>query len=147
MSDVVLQAIGLRKSYTQGRSSVEVLKDVNFQVNAGERVAVVGRSGSGKSTLLHVLAGLDDADEGTVLVGDVDLSAASQAQRAKIRNSSMGFVYQFHHLLPEFTALENVVMPLRLGGVAVDVAKRQSRELLVAVGLEQRLEHRPSALS
>ena len=147
MSDVVLQAIGLRKSYAQGQSQLEVLKGVDFHVNAGERVAVVGRSGSGKSTLLHVLAGLDDADEGTVLVGDHDLSAASQAQRAKIRNARMGFVYQFHHLLPEFSALENVVMPLRLGGVGVDSANRQARELLVAVGLEQRLAHRPGALS
>ncbi len=147
MSDVVLQAIGLRKSYTQGQSRLEVLKGVDFQVNAGERVAVVGRSGSGKSTLLHVLAGLDDADEGTVLVGEEDLSAATPAERAKIRNASMGFVYQFHHLLPEFSALENVVMPLRLGGVRVTVAEKQARELLVAVGMEQRLAHRPSALS
>ncbi|MCH8140384.1 MAG: ATP-binding cassette domain-containing protein [Proteobacteria bacterium] len=147
MSDVVLQAIGLRKSYTQGQSRLEVLKGVDFKVNAGERVAVVGRSGSGKSTLLHVLAGLDDADEGTVLVGEEDLSAATPAERAKIRNASMGFVYQFHHLLPEFSALENVVMPLRLGGVRVTVAEKQARELLVAVGMEQRLAHRPSALS
>lgn len=147
MSDVVLQAIGLRKSYTQGQSRLEVLKGVDFKVNAGERVAVVGRSGSGKSTLLHVLAGLDDADEGTVLVGEEDLSAATPAERAKIRNASMGFVYQFHHLLPEFSALENVAMPLRLGGVRVTVAEKQARELLVAVGMEQRLAHRPSALS
>ena len=147
MSDVVLQAIGLRKSYTQGQSRLEVLKGVDFQVNAGERVAVVGRSGSGKSTLLHVLAGLDDADEGTVLVGEEDLSAATPAGRAKIRNAKMGFVYQFHHLLPEFSALENVVMPLRLGGVRVTVAEKQARELLVAVGMEQRLAHRPGALS
>ncbi len=147
MSDVVLQAIGLRKSYTQGQSRLEVLKGVDFQVNAGERVAVVGRSGSGKSTLLHVLAGLDDADEGTVLVGEEDLSAATPAERAKIRNARMGFVYQFHHLLPEFSALENVVMPLRLGGVRVAVAEKQARELLVAVGMEQRLAHRPGALS
>ena len=147
MSDVVLQAIGLRKSYNQGQSRLEVLKGVDFQVNAGERVAVVGRSGSGKSTLLHVLAGLDDADEGTVLVGEEDLSAATPAERAKIRNARMGFVYQFHHLLPEFSALENVVMPLRLGGVRVAVAEKQARELLVAVGMEQRLAHRPSALS
>ena len=147
MSDVVLRASNLRKSYTQGRSRLEVLKGVDFQVKAGERLAVVGRSGSGKSTLLHVLAGLDDADEGTVHVGEVNLTAASQAERAKIRNAHMGFVYQFHHLLPEFSALENVLMPLRLGGVGADAAERQARELLVAVGLEQRLEHRPSALS
>ena len=147
MSEVVLQALNLRKSYFQGQSRLEVLKGVDFQVNAGERVAVVGRSGSGKSTLLHVLAGLDDADEGTVLVGDENLSTATQAERAKIRNASMGFVYQFHHLLPEFSALENVLMPLRLGGVSVDASKKQARELLVAVGLEQRLEHRPNALS
>ena len=147
MSDVVLQAVGLRKSYAQGQSRLEVLKGVDFQVNAGERVAVVGRSGSGKSTLLHVLAGLDDADEGTVLVGAEDLSAATPAERAKIRNAKMGFVYQFHHLLPEFSALENVVMPLRLGGVRVTVAEKQARELLVAVGMEQRLAHRPGALS
>lgn len=147
MNEAVLQAIGIRKSYKEGASRLEVLKGVDFQVNAGERVAVVGRSGSGKSTLLHVLAGLDDADAGTVLVGDQDLSAASPAQRARIRNARMGFVYQFHHLLPEFSALENVVMPLRLGGVGMELAKREARELLVAVGLEERLEHRPSALS
>ncbi|MEQ8861364.1 MAG: ATP-binding cassette domain-containing protein [Pseudomonadales bacterium] len=143
----VLVAEALCKSYAQGPDRIDVLQGVDLRVGRGERVAVIGRSGSGKSTLLHVLAGLDDPDSGRVLVGGEDMTAASPAQRARLRNRCMGFVYQLHHLLPEFSALENVAMPLRLGGVDAASAARQSREMLAAVGLEQRLRHRPAALS
>jgi lipoprotein-releasing system ATP-binding protein len=147
MSDVVLQASGLTKSYAQGSEKVDVLRGVDLAVAPGERVAIIGRSGSGKSTLLHVLAGLDEPDAGQVRVGGEDMTAATPAQRARIRNLHMGFVYQMHHLLPEFTALENVAMPLRLGGLDARSASSAAREMLVAVGLEPRLTHRPAALS
>lgn len=147
MRGPVLQASGLTKSYAQGPDRVDVLQGVDLTVNAGERVAVVGRSGSGKSTLLHVMAGLDEPDAGRVVVGREDITAASPAGRARIRNLHMGFVYQMHHLLPEFTALENVAMPLRLGGVDARSASAAAREMLDAVGLEARLKHRPAQLS
>jgi lipoprotein-releasing system ATP-binding protein len=147
MSDRVLEARGLIKSYSQGPDRVDVLRGVDLTVDAGERVAVIGRSGSGKSTLLHVMAGLDEPDAGNVLVGGDDMTAASPAERARIRNLHMGFVYQMHHLLPEFSALENVAMPLRLGGMNAHDASAAAREMLQAVGLEPRLKHRPAALS
>ena len=147
MSELALEARGLIKTFTQGTTRVEVLSGADLEVAAGERVAVVGRSGSGKSTLLHLLAGLDDADAGTVVVGGRDMTAGSPAQRAHIRNAHMGFVYQFHHLLPEFSALENVIMPLRLGGVDSAVAEEQARTMLGRVGLAERVDHRPAALS
>lgn len=143
----VLEARGLCKSFTQGHSRLPVLKGVDLLLHRGERVAVVGRSGSGKSTLLHLLAGLDEPDAGTVTVGGEPLTGASSAQRARLRNRYMGFVYQLHHLLPEFSALENVVMPLRLGGVGRDAAREQAEEMLAAVGLSERLRHRPAQLS
>ncbi len=111
MNEAVLDASGLVKSFAQGPDRVEVLQGVDLSVQPGERVAVIGRSGSGKSTLLHLLAGLDDADAGSVRVGGHDVTGASPARRAWIRNRYMGFVYQLHHLLPEFSALENVAMP------------------------------------
>jgi lipoprotein-releasing system ATP-binding protein len=147
MSEIALQAQGLTKSFTQGSSHIEVLTGVDLEVGAGERVAIIGRSGSGKSTLLHLLAGLDDPDSGKVLVGGQDLSAASPAGRAALRNAHMGFVYQFHHLLPEFSALENVALPLRLGGMGMTDAQTQAAALLGRVGLAERLNHRPAALS
>jgi len=147
MSEIALQAHGLTKAFTQGPSRIDVLTGADLRVGAGERVAIIGRSGSGKSTLLHLLAGLDDPDSGHVMVGDRDLTAASQAMRAQIRNSHMGFVYQFHHLLPEFSALENVSLPLRLGGMDVAAAQAQAGTLLGRVGLAERLDHRPAALS
>jgi len=147
MSDMALRASGLCKSFAQGPDRVTVLTGVDLSVARGERVAVIGRSGSGKSTLLHLLGGLDEADAGQVWVGDDDLTAASPAERARLRNRHMGFVYQMHHLLPEFSALENVMMPLRLGGVAKAEAAEQARALLEAVALGHRLSHRPSALS
>ncbi len=146
-ADSVIAADGIFKSYAQGPDRVEVLRGVNLAVSAGERVAIIGRSGSGKSTLLHVLAGLDEPDSGTVLVGGEDMTAASPAERARLRNRYMGFVYQMHHLLPEFSALENVAMPLRLGGVPAAAAREQAREMLEAVALGPRLKHRPAALS
>jgi lipoprotein-releasing system ATP-binding protein len=144
---LALEAKGLAKSFAQGPSRIEVLTGVDLQVRAGERVAIIGRSGSGKSTLLHLLAGLDDPDSGWVMVGGHDLTAASAAGRAAIRNSHMGFVYQFHHLLPEFSALENVALPLRLGGMDMAAARAEASALLERVGLAERLEHRPAALS
>ncbi|MCZ6710417.1 MAG: ABC transporter ATP-binding protein [Gammaproteobacteria bacterium] len=147
MSEVALQAHGLTKSFTQGPSRIDVLTGADLRVGAGERVAVIGRSGSGKSTLLHLLAGLDDPDSGHVMVGERNLTTASQAVRAQIRNTHMGFVYQFHHLLPEFSALENVALPLRLGGMDPASAGAEASALLGRVGLQERLDHRPAALS
>lgn len=147
MSDPVLAAQGLYKSFAQGPDRVEVLQGVDLTVAAGERVAIIGRSGSGKSTLLHVLAGLDEPDTGQVQVGGQDMTAAGPAQRARLRNQHMGFVYQLHHLLPEFSAVENVAMPLRLGNLGARDAMQQARGVLDAVGLSHRLKHRPAALS
>ncbi len=147
MSDVALAAHGLTKSFVQGPTRIEVLTGVDLDVGTGERVAIIGRSGSGKSTLLHLLAGLDDPDSGTITVGGHDLTSASAARRASLRNSYMGFVYQFHHLLPEFSALENVALPLRLGGMSLAASLAQASALLARVGLAERLAHRPAALS
>lgn len=147
MSDPVLRAEGLRKSFQQGPDRIEVLQGVDLEVGTAERVAIIGRSGSGKSTLLHLLAGLDEPDAGRVLVGGSDVTAASPAKRAALRNRHMGFVYQMHHLLPEFSALENVAMPLRLGGSDARDGAREARVMLEAVSLGHRLKHRPAALS
>ena len=124
-----------------------MLRGVDLTVALGERVAVVGRSGSGKSTLLHLLAGLSDPDEGVVTVRGQQLTGASAAARARIRNANMGFVYQFHHLLPEFTAAENVAMPLLVGGVAPAPALERAHALLSQVGVVERDAHRPHQLS
>ena len=129
MSDV-LRAEGLSKGYRQGRDEIRVLRAVDFAVAAGERVAIIGRSGAGKSTLLHLLAGLDEPDSGSVWVAGQNLTEADAAGRAAIRNAHMGFVYQFHHLLPEFSAEENVAMPLRLGGRKAADARETAAELL-----------------
>ena len=142
-----LVAEGLVKSYPQGRDRLTVLRGVDLTVASGERVAVVGRSGSGKSTLLHLLAGLSDPDEGAVNVHGQRLTGASAAARARIRNASMGFVYQFHHLLPEFTAVENVAMPLLVGGVAPAPALDRAQALLRQVDVVDRDAHRPHQLS
>lgn len=143
----VLRAEGLRKAYRQGDDEIVVLNGVDFSVTAGERVAIIGRSGAGKSTLLHLLAGLDEPDAGSVWVAGENLTAADAAGRAAIRNAHMGFVYQFHHLLPEFSAEENVAMPLRLGGSSAAAARKAAAELLRRVGLGGRLNHRPHELS
>lgn len=142
-----LTARKLAKSFSQGGRRLEVLAGVDLDVAAGERVAVVGRSGSGKSTLLHVLAGLADPDAGWVEVLGRRLTGASPGVRAQIRNSAMGFVYQFHHLLPEFTAAENVAMPLLVGGAAPQPSLARAAELLEAVGVGERATHRPHQLS
>ena len=143
----VLRALGVGRTFHQGEIAIEVLHDVDLELAPGERVAIVGRSGSGKSTLLHILAGLDSADAGTVFVGEANMSEADANARAQLRGAQMGFVYQNHHLLPEFTALENVAMPIRINGGSRREAEQEAAELLTAVGLAERMQHLPSALS
>ena len=144
---LMLLAEGLTKSFFQNATEVEVLKGVNLQLAVGEQVAIVGRSGSGKSSLLHLLAGLDSADRGSVKVDGVDLLAADANGRARIRREKMGFVYQQHHLLAEFSAQENVAIPQQLLGVGESSARQAARDMLALVGLEERLNHLPSELS
>ena len=143
----VIECADLRKSFRQGPERVEVLRGVDLQVQAGESVAVVGASGSGKSTLLHLLAGLDRPSAGCVRFLGRDLETMSERQRDELRNRRLGFIYQFHHLLPEFTALENVCLPVLIGGGPPRQARERARELLVRLGMERRLRHRPAELS
>ncbi len=144
----VIRCADLAKSYTDGKLSVEVLRQVNLQVNRGEQVAIVGASGSGKSTLLHLLGGLDSLSKGQVLIDGEDIHRLNEAQRGRLRNQSLGFIYQFHHLLPEFTALENVAMPLLIrGGEAALGANVEAETMLEKVGLGHRLSHKPAELS
>ena len=144
---VVLECRQLAKTFRQGDERLEVLRDITLPVQRGERLAVIGSSGSGKSTLLHLLGGLDTPTAGSVWVAGQELSQMSDARRGRLRNRWLGFVYQFHHLLPEFSALENVVMPLLIRGNAPKQAKDQAAALLERVGLGQRLKHRPGELS
>jgi lipoprotein-releasing system ATP-binding protein len=146
-STPVLICQNVSKSYRQGSLAVDVLRSVDFQINARERVAIVGASGSGKSTLLNILGGLDVPDAGEVSVAGERLSSLSADERGSLRNRSLGFVYQFHHLLPEFTALENVAMPLLIGKHSTREAKERAHAILTRVGLAQRVEHKPSELS
>ena len=142
-----LVAKGVGKAFAQGGQRLMVLRGIELSVAPAEWVGIVGRSGAGKSTLLHILAGLTDPDEGSVEVMGQTLTGASPAQRARIRNTRMGFIYQLHHLLPEFSALENVAVPLLLGGTRFAQAAARARELLAEVGLAGRFEHRPHQLS
>ncbi|CAH0989998.1 Lipoprotein-releasing system ATP-binding protein LolD [Sinobacterium norvegicum] len=143
----VLSCHQLTKSYQQGPQCLVVLERVELDVKAGEKVAIVGASGSGKSTLLNMLGGLDTPSSGKVVISGQNMADLSAKQRGLLRNSKLGFVYQFHHLLAEFTALENVAMPLMIGGVKKAEAQRVATELLVKVGLSQRLQHKPAELS
>lgn len=143
----VLSCRSLGKRYQEGKLALDVLADVNLEVGKGEHLAIVGASGSGKSTLLHLLGGLDTPTSGAVEVLGRDLSTLSETERGRLRNESMGFVYQFHHLLPEFTALENVMMPLLIRRMDKGEAARRAGEMLEKVGLGKRLEHKPGELS
>lgn len=147
MSEFVIRAQGLTRTFVQGRSELEVLSGVDLDIRAGEQVAILGASGVGKSTLLHLLGGLDKPTAGTVEVAGEDMARADESRRAALRNRHLGFVYQFHHLLPEFTALENVAMPLLIAGRSASEAEAGATALLERVGLGERLTHKPGELS
>ena len=147
MSKAILECRDLTKHFDEGPAQVQVLKSVNFTLNKGEFAAIIGNSGSGKTTLLHMLSGLDVPSSGQVLINGEDFSSLSDKQRGLVRNRHIGFVYQFHHLLPEFSALENVAMPLMLRKGSIADVKRQAGEMLERVGLGHRIQHKPSELS
>jgi len=146
-NQAILQCQNLAKYYADGDLETHVLTDINLTVNKGDRIAIVGSSGSGKSTLLHLLGGLDTPTAGHITVQGQDLNTLSVNALSTLRNQSLGFVYQFHHLLPEFTAVENVAMPLLIGGESPKQAQLKAEELLIKVGLGHRLIHKPSELS
>ena len=143
----IISCQNISKRFKEGKLDVEVLRGITLDIHAGEKIAIVGSSGSGKSTLLHILGGLDLPSEGNVQILEQNIAELSDTQRGKLRNKSLGFIYQFHHLLPEFTALENVAMPLLIGGAKVADASEKATAILNKVGLGQRLNHKPGQLS
>ena len=147
MSDIVMQCEALSRIYEDGEHTVAVLSDINFKLAAGEKIAVVGASGSGKSTLLNLLGGLDHPSQGRVIMCGQDLSTLGERQRCEFRNRRLGFVYQFHHLLPEFDARENVAMPLLIGGLSRSESWARAEHMLTRVGMDHHFTHRPSQLS
>ncbi len=147
MNNTLLECQNIKKTFHDGSIDTEVLKGVGFAIEKGELVSIIGTSGSGKSTLLHILGALDDATKGSVSFLGKDLLTLSSNQQAKLRNKHLGFVYQFHHLLSDFTALENVAMPLLIGGQTVASAKQEAQHMLDRVGLSHRVKHRPAELS
>ncbi len=146
-NSAVLECRDLSKSFEEGDLQVDVLKGVSLSIQPAERIAIMGASGSGKSTLLHLLGGLDNISNGAVLWDAIDISKISERRLAKLRNHTLGFIYQFHHLLGEFTLEENVAMPLMIRGESVSTARQQSREILERVNLDHRLLHKPGELS
>jgi lipoprotein-releasing system ATP-binding protein len=147
MSELVLEAADVRRSFKQGPIDLQVLQGVNFAVKPGERIAIIGASGSGKTTLLQILGGLDKPSTGTVKIAGSDIHALNETSRGELRNRTLGFIYQFHHLLPEFWALENVAMPLLIRRTPKHEAEQKARGILGRVGLGERLVHRPHELS
>lgn len=147
MSNVIFDCMNISKTYTDGNSAVDVLKNINLTINQGSLISIVGPSGSGKSTLLHLLGGLDKPTDGHVLMQGVDWQTLSEKKRCELRNRQLGFIYQFHHLLPEFSAMENITMPLLLQKVSTAEAKERSMAILEKVGLSHRATHKPSQLS
>ena len=145
--NIVLACSHLARTFNEGQLNVTVLNDINLEVKAGEQIAIIGNSGSGKSTLLHLLGGLDQPSSGSVTLAGTTLNELNEAGRSRLRNQHLGFIYQFHHLLPEFTAVENVAMPLLIRGVATDEANQLAEDMLGRVGLDHRLVHKPSELS
>jgi len=147
MNKSIFKCSNISKTFTQGKNKVEVLKNINFSLDKSSRVAIIGPSGSGKTTFLNILTGLDTPSGGKVLYKDRDLNKVDEKEKALIRNKEIGFVYQFHHLLPEFTALENISLPMLISGLSKDKAHKKSLDLLRRVNLDHRANHKPSELS
>ncbi|CAA6827704.1 MAG: Lipoprotein releasing system ATP-binding protein LolD [uncultured Thiotrichaceae bacterium] len=147
LENTVIECRGVTRQFQEGDLNVDVLRGIDMQVAEGEKVAILGSSGSGKSTLLHIMGGLDLPSNGEVLIQGHDIANLSETKRGKLRNQTLGFIYQFHHLLPEFTALENVAMPLLIGKTSVSDAQDKAADMLKRVGLGHRLEHKPGQLS